>query len=724
MTDGAGTPSATGELVRVARSTLAFGVVTLTAAFAESVCVLVRARGGFALWCAVFAQFWLPALAAAALGAASVGAVRALGGRLREQGLLGSFAGYRPLDAIAAASCVAPLAVLASSRIVWTLTGELRNRELAALACALLSLLFAIVAALVWAYLLTVARSLRERRRGAGLALTLVPGILLSLATLCWFFLEAGLRQLDPFLLVAPCAALVATPVAFRLHLLLQRRGSPWTALAAATCVSVLGALTSLIVPATTARTYQSGAWSRPAISILRALTDFDRDGYSSFFGGGDCAPFDPNVHPGAKEIPRDGIDNNCFGGDGGHARPLVAPAPGHESSKGEGPRLNLVLITIETLRADHVSFLGYHRSTTPRLDELAKTSAVFERSYATTPTTRLSVAALLSGLLPSSIRWLNQSRERQMRRIAADTPWLPALLAERGYFTLAVHTNFRAFTAVESAGFDRGFARYDTSTTFSYSGGTMHGFPGEAQVDRALSLLDERGGRPLFLWLHLLEPHYLYEQSPNVPSFGGDELALYDAEIAEADRQVGRLLDGLRARDLFDSSLLVITGDHGEEFGEHGQRFHGSNLFDPQLRTATLLRMPGLGPRRVREATSLLDLAPTVLRFLGVEGGFDQAMGRDLVPLLRDGRPLEPGFLIENFRVDDGTQALLGVLDFPFKLVQTEQRLSLYDLSRDPGETRNLWQPSDEVSRRLTDRLYEYMESGRARGTNRSSEP
>jgi arylsulfatase A-like enzyme len=726
MIDSGDRPSDSGERARFARTTLALSVVTLAAALAETACVTVRAQAEAATFFAIFSQFWLPALTIAALFSGSASAIRVLARRLRAQGLLGSFTGYHARDAFAAALCIAPLSVLALSSVISTLTSELRNRELAALASALLSILLAGIATLLWAYLLLVVRSLRERRRGSVTALTLFGGVLLNLLTVYWFVLHAGLRQLDPFLLAAPGAALVATPVAFRLYRRLNAHGSPRRPLLSALGVSLVAALAGLIAPPISGRIYQAGAWSRPAISALRALTDFDRDGYSGFFEGGDCAPFDPNVHPGALEIPRDGLDNNCVGGDGGHARRFAPAKPVQESANSDGARLNLILVTIETLRADHVSFLGYHRATTPTLDELAKTSVVFERSYATTPTTRLSVAALLSGLLPSSIRWLKQSRERQMRRIAPDTPWLPALLAERGYVTLAVHTNFRAFTAVENAGFDRGFARYDTSTAFSYSGGTMHGFPGGAQVDRALSLIDEQPGRPLFLWLHLVEPHYLYEQSPNVPSFGGDELALYDAEIAEADRQIARLFSGLRARSLFDRSLLVVTGDHGEEFGEHGQRFHGSNLFDPQLRTATLLRMPGLGPRRVREATSFLDLAPTMLRLLGIEGGFEQAMGRDLVPTLRDGRPPEPGFLIENFKVDDGSEAMVGVLDFPFKLVQSgpEQRLSLYDLREDPGETKDKWLPSDPVSRRLGDRLYEYLESGRALGMNRNREP
>jgi arylsulfatase A-like enzyme len=312
------------------------------------------------------------------------------------------------------------------------------------------------------------------------------------------------------------------------------------------------------------------------------------------------------------------------------------------------------------------------------------------------------------------------------MRRLSPETFWLPEALNQQGYATLAVLTDFRAFTQQENAGFSRGFTRYDTSTELAYSGGTMHGFPGGAQVDRALALLDETAGRPLFLWLHLLEPHYLYQQSPDVPRFGADELARYDAEIAEADRQVGRLLDGLRARQLLDTTLFVVTGDHGEEFGEHGQRWHGSNLYEPQLRTATLWHVPGLGPKRVSAPVSFLDFVPTLLDLLGLEGELEPSLGRNLAPLLREGKPVEPGFFIENFKVDDGTQYLLGLVDWPFKLLRTgpDAPLELYDLARDPTETRDLWRADEPVSRRLSNRLYEYLESGLARGVTQDPRP
>ena len=171
-----------------------------------------------------------------------------------------------------------------------------------------------------------------------------------------------------------------------------------------------------------------------------------------------------------------------------------------------------------------------------------------------------------------------------------------------------------------------------------------MHGFPGGLQVDRALSLVDGVGDQPFLLWVHLLEPHYLYEQPPLAPRFGVTERDLYDAEIAEADRQAGRLVDGLAARGLLERSILLVAGDHGEEFGEHGERWHTSNLYEPQVHTAGLLRVPGVAGRRLRTPVALTDFAPTLLDLLGKPAGLTRMHGRNLAPLLRSGdRPLPP---------------------------------------------------------------------------------
>jgi arylsulfatase A-like enzyme len=305
------------------------------------------------------------------------------------------------------------------------------------------------------------------------------------------------------------------------------------------------------------------------------------------------------------------------------------------------------------------------------------------------------------------------------MRRIGPRTPWLPELLRARGYETMAVLTDFAAFTPQEDAGFERGFQHYDLSTRLQYRGGTMWGFPAAEQVSKAVGYV-ERAKRPFLLWLHLFEPHYSYEQPPGAPTFGDDEQARYDAEIWHVDQQVGRLVKELRRLGVWDDTLLFVSGDHGEAFGEHQDRWHGSNLHDPQLRPAALLRVPGVSGKRIREAVTFTDIAPTIARVLGDRQIFEQLRGRSLTPFLHR-KPLPPGsngFIAESFSVDDGRAYQAAFIDYPLKLIYVEEgrRFSLYDLARDPAEQRPIQPGADSRAAPLWRALVGYLERSRVK--------
>jgi arylsulfatase A-like enzyme len=309
------------------------------------------------------------------------------------------------------------------------------------------------------------------------------------------------------------------------------------------------------------------------------------------------------------------------------------------------------------------------------------------------------------------------------MRRILPSTPWLPQILQQNGYSTYAVMTDFRAFTSVETAGFDRGFSSFDTSTHLSYSGGTMRGFTGHDLVDKAVHVIDgQPADRPFFLWMHLMEPHFLYERSPRAPDFGSDEFSLYDDEIWEVDHQLAQLLKHLDEKGLLARTLIVFTGDHGEEFGEHGDRWHGSNLFQPQVHTAAFLYAPGLSPRRVRDATVLTDVTPTVLNLLGIRTGFSSLRGRNLMGLFAGGKLDPTMFVIENFTVDVAKHYMAAVVDFPHKLIYTEEgaRMALYDVSQDPSELADLPRARDARVEAMESFLFEYLDKSAKRGGRR----
>ncbi len=584
------------------------------------------------------------------------------------------------------------------------------NVELAALVLTGLVLAgLALMVSLGWV-LVPRLRSEPTRGRWIGpLALVLDVGVLMWLA----WEARSGVAQLDGRLLAAPLAFTVAFALADRSEWI--RTLGKRSAVAAA----IIGLMWwfVLLMPGPEAhQALQRGAWSPLLLRALQRLSDFDGDGYSSFLGGGDCAAFDSAIHPAAREILGDGVDNNCIDGDSGKAWQPRRPSWGAQAH-GSPENLNVVVVTIETLRRDHASFLGYARDTTPELRALARESLVFERMYSAAPLTRLAIASLFSSYAPSEIEWLPLPREKKMRRIGPRTPWLPELLRARGYDTIAILTDFAAFTAQEDAGFERGFQHYDLSTRLQYRGGTMWGFPAAEQVDKAIGYL-EQGKRPFLLWLHLFEPHYSYEQPPGAPAFGADERSRYDAEIWHVDQQLGRLVKELRRLGVWDDTLLFVSGDHGEAFGEHQDRWHGSNLHDPQLRPAALLRVPGVSGKRIAEAVTFTDIAPTIARVLGDRQIFDQLRGRSLTPFLHR-KPLPAGsngFIAESFSVDDGHAYQAAFIDYPLKLIYVEEgrRFSLYDLARDPGEQRPIEPGADRRAAPLWHALVGYLEHSR----------
>lgn len=693
------------RLVRLFSAAAAAGV-------AETALCLVRAPPRVTTagtWLGAVAVTWLFGFAAASVvhAAARCGV---LAGYPR-------FARRAGVEGLVVAIFLLPLVLGVSTLAGRFFVNAFSNVELSALLSGAVTLL-----AVAFAWLSFMPLHALLRRAGAGaspraraltfgaLGLYLVLFVLGSTRSL-------GLGQLDP--------GLALTVVAAVLGFLASRWLPPvrpaWLALLALALFAV-AVWTRNAEPPAFSLFARHGSWSKAAVFRARLLVDRDGDGFSAWFAGGDCNDDDPTVSPGAREVARDGLDNDCVGGDATEAR-SAETARLREANIADGARANLVLVTIETLRADRLSLLGYARPTTPRLEALASSSVVFERVYAAAPGTRLSLAALLSGRTPSSLSWVVQPPSRQTRRIAPENPWLPALLAENGYRTLAVQTNFRAFTAAENAGFDRGFDVYDSTTELAFVGGTFRGFPGGAQIDRALALIDASRERPFALWVHLVEPHYLYEQSPHVPSFGHDALALYDAEIAEADRQVGRLVDGLSARSLLEQTVLVVCGDHGEEFGEHGQRYHATNLYDAQVRTALLMRLPGVAPGRVREPVALTDVTPTLVDWLRLPSsgvGFD---GRNLLPRLLRGEALRPGFFLENFRPESGASLVTALVEWPFKLLydQEGRTYELYELERDPLERENLYGSSHPAERALVDRLRARLRSAASISPSRS---
>lgn len=412
--------------------------------------------------------------------------------------------------------------------------------------------------------------------------------------------------------------------------------------------------------------------------------------------------------------------------------------APRAPASARSGTGHDVVLITIDTLRADHLGAYGYPRDTSPYLDGLAREAALFTSAYTYWPKTRASMIMMLTGRRPS------QNGYSKTHPVLLDfNPTLASVLQAAGYSTAALVDNANLSS---QHGYAKGFDRYRE---------TWQEAALASEMDRARAISD--GGiefirnapaeRPYFLWLHYVNPHTPYtppapfdtrfldgaaRSGPRLPVTKGyhggvhEQLAVagqdrlgyyvaqYDGEVAAVDEEVGRVLAALRQQDRLARTVVLVTSDHGESLGEHDYFFdHGEDLFDPSLRVPLIVWAPGTRPGlRSDGFASTLDVLPTLLDAVKVSYPPDLA-GQSLYPELAGGRaPARERLFAQN------DLNLRGTLDRRFKLVATpvgeNDQWALYDRAADPGETRNVRQQRLEefrIQRRELDLYFDRMD-------------
>jgi arylsulfatase A-like enzyme/Flp pilus assembly protein TadD len=378
----------------------------------------------------------------------------------------------------------------------------------------------------------------------------------------------------------------------------------------------------------------------------------------------------------------------------------LQAPAP--LSVPVPSSLRTVVIITVDTLRADRVGAYGWAAARTPAMDALAARGARFTHAFAAAPITLPSHASLMTGLYPPG----HGSRHNGMR--ISETPaTLAAVLRDQGWATGAF---VGAFPLDRRFGLDRGFDHYGDRMPRGPDGRLLDERPGSQVVDEALEWTRALGDRPLLLWVHLFEPHAPYEPDPARGPAGRSEppSVRYDDEVARADREIGRLLSGLGRREA--SALVIVAGDHGEAFGEHGEIAHSVFLYDTTLRVPFIIAGPGTGavPAVLDSNVSLVDVFPTVLDALGLPNR--DVDGVSLRPVL-EGDALAPRELYaETFAplFDFGWSSLRSVRSGPWKFIAAPSP-ELYDLSSDPGEQRDLRAREDARARDLAARVATY---------------
>jgi len=356
----------------------------------------------------------------------------------------------------------------------------------------------------------------------------------------------------------------------------------------------------------------------------------------------------------------------------------------------------NLLVITIDTLRADRLGAYGYSKANTPHLDELASEGVLFQEAIAQVPVTLPSHASLFTGLVPPT----HGVRDNTYFRLDLEARTLAEVLKARSYETAAFVS---AFVLDSSFGLDQGFDVYDDEVAGeAETAGTIAERRGELVTRSFVSWIEKRSSdRPFFAWLHFFDPHLPY--APPSPYPAG-----YDGEIAYVDAQVGRVLEALEANGLGKDTLVVVTSDHGESLGEHGEKSHGFFVYDATLRVPLILKSPASFPAGERIATPVrtIDVFPTVLEALEVPVPED-TQGRSLMPLLAGETTEDPPAYAEcyvselNFR----WAPLVALREGGYKYIEAP-RPELYDLSADPGETQNLFEADPERARQMRSRL------------------
>ncbi len=381
------------------------------------------------------------------------------------------------------------------------------------------------------------------------------------------------------------------------------------------------------------------------------------------------------------------------------------AAGPSSKSGASKPQPASVILITLDTTRADRMGFLGSTRGLTPSLDALARQSVVFTHAYSQVPLTTASHATILTGTYPQ----FHQVNDFGVP-LAEDLPYAPYIFRGNGYHTAAFVGSLVLDPETRSApGFERGFDTYDAGFHRRRLGEDRYQAierrAGEV-VGRALTWLSAHPKGPLFLWIHLYDAHDPYD--PPEPYKSRYSATPYDGEIAYVDAAVGKLLAQLRTRGLYDGSLIAVMADHGEALGDHGETTHGIFLYDETIHVPLLFKLPRQrsAGARVNSPAGLVDVLPTILESVGIPVP-REVQGESLLSLLQPSaahdRPeyAESDYPHRTF----GWSSLRSLRAGKYLFIEAPHK-ELYEPSSDPQEQRNLADTSAAVTGTLASQL------------------
>ncbi len=511
----------------------------------------------------------------------------------------------------------------------------------------------------------------------------LIAGITLGTAQLLLHGVLAPVYLTGPSL-AAHLLGLVAATVLCRVLLPDGRRVAlGWTAsLMALLCVSGTFAQS----PHSQYMSYSHLGGTAPLAARLRDWLDFDGDGTTALvLGGTDCAEFDASRGPLVREIPHDGIDQDCQGGDAGAPWPeREVSSPWQDCGVPLSSRPSILLLTIDALRADRVS-----PTVTPNLNRLRHSSTYFSRAYVASPLTLVSLSTLFSGKPLSDLGMSNPVAEDILRI----DPNLVRDLTDTGYQSAAFE--FFGVDRRVSAGFD---VLNPTPVDVVPAGIKVQ--LGSAQMAQGIAKFIQSSPSPTLVWAHFPDAHAPYLTPPGVAH---EFQSPYDAALNYVDRQLGRLFAELTQTDHLRSMIVVITADHGEELRQHGREGHGPQLYEESVRVPLLVHVPGCPSAVVEHPVSLTSLLQSLHDIRSPERRAKGLGSRN------SGRPIV---------VEEAPTLGLGfkraVITERYKLIVDQQNGGrvLFDLDADWEETSDIYGSQPDISKKLERHYQQWLDS------------
>ena len=388
-----------------------------------------------------------------------------------------------------------------------------------------------------------------------------------------------------------------------------------------------------------------------------------------------------PNGGARHAEMPPDAL--SAPGAELASASPAASAAPA--PPKGPPANLNILLVTVDSLRAD-MPWAGYDRPIAPNLTEFEKRAVSYTHAYALSSYTSMSLGGLLGGRYPGEMK-----RDGSCFGRYRDNKMFPERLQAAGIRTIAAHAHL--YFRKGAAGFDKGFDVYELVPGLKWNPTTDENITGPAHEKIAERLLGDpanTSGR-FFAWFHFLDPHDQYMRHPDIKPFGRKARDLYDGEVTFTDRYIGRLFDFVASQPWGAHTAIIVSADHGEAFGEHGCYRHAFELWQPLIRVPLMIMVPGATPRRIDLNRSAIDLAPTILELMGIPP--EGLAGTSLVPELYEKQEPEARDVIVDLPRTSNSDRRRAIIRDHYKVIAygDDSHFQVFDVEADPGETKSL---------------------------------